>query len=230
MILLLYLHIAGGSVALLAGAVALAAPKGRTAHRQAGILFAFGMVILGTSGALIAAFDHTFTSVVAGLLAAYLVVTGVSTLRPAPRRLEVGLMLGALALGIGSLVTGSAVVSGFVPARDMPVPIFFVFGTVALVGGAGDLRVLRTGPIRGTGRLTRHLWRMCLALWIASASFFLGQAQLIPESLRIFPLLMALAVAPLVVMLYWLWRVRLRGLALTGDGAPTTPPEVREPV
>ncbi|MGH7493681.1 MAG: hypothetical protein ACREOO_14990 [bacterium] len=50
---------------------------------------------------------------------------------------------------------------------------------------------------------------MCFALFIASGSFFLGQADEIPEPLRIPALLAILALAPLLVMLYWLWRVRI---------------------
>jgi hypothetical protein len=51
---------------------------------------------------------------------------------------------------------------------------------------------------------------MCFALFIASGSFFLGQAQVIPEPLRIMPLLVVPAIAPLLAMVYWVWRIRTR--------------------
>jgi membrane protein DedA with SNARE-associated domain len=51
---------------------------------------------------------------------------------------------------------------------------------------------------------------MCFALFVASGSFFLGQADEIPEPLRSYPLLAIPAFLPLVVLLYWLWRVRRR--------------------
>ena len=35
--------------------------------------------------------------------------------------------------------------------------------------------------------------------------------KFIPEPIRYVPALMALGVAPLFVLLYWMWRVRLRG-------------------
>ena len=61
---------------------------------------------------------------------------------------------------------------------------------------------------------------MCFALFIANASFFLGQADEFPQWLRIRPLLASLALFPLALMGYWLWRVRarrsLRGL-VTSD-------------
>ena len=34
--------------------------------------------------------------------------------------------------------------------------------------------MLRAGGMHGTARLKRHLWRMCVALPIAAASFFRG--------------------------------------------------------
>ncbi len=49
---------------------------------------------------------------------------------------------------------------------------------------------------------------MSFSLFIASGSFFLGQARVIPKPLRIYPLLEALALLPLAAMVYWLWRVR----------------------
>jgi hypothetical protein len=93
----------------------------------------------------------------------------------------------------------------------MPAFPFVLFGVVALVAGVGDLRVLRSGPLNGASRLRRHLWRMSFALFIAALSFFIGQAKVIPEPVRIRPLLALPVVALLVTMLYWLWRVRRRG-------------------
>ena len=81
---------------------------------------------------------------------------------------------------------------------------------VLLLCAAGDLRVLRSGPPAGTRRLARHLWRMCYAMFTATGSFFLGQAKVIPEALRVTPVLLVLAFLPLPAMFYWLWRVRRR--------------------
>ena len=48
---------------------------------------------------------------------------------------------------------------------------------------------------------------MCFSLFIASGSFFLGQAKVIPKPIRILPLLAISALLPLVLLLYWLARV-----------------------
>ena len=67
---------------------------------------------------------------------------------------------------------------------------------------------LARGGISGRQRITRHLWRMCYGLFIATGSFFLGQQQVFPAFLRgsIFPTLPALLPLPLLV--YWFLRVR----------------------
>jgi NTP pyrophosphatase (non-canonical NTP hydrolase) len=51
---------------------------------------------------------------------------------------------------------------------------------------------------------------MSFALFIAALSFFIGQAKVIPEPIRIGPLLTLSLVAVLATMLCWLWRVRVR--------------------
>lgn len=61
--------------------------------------------------------------------------------------------------------------------------------------------------ILAPARLARHLWRMCLALFIAAGSFFVGQADEIPQALR-GPHLMVPPLAALALMAFWLVRVR----------------------
>jgi hypothetical protein len=98
-----------------------------------------------------------------------------------------------------------------------------MFGVVGLLAAVGDVRVMRSGPLRGASRVARHLWRMSFALFIAALSFFIGQQKVIPESVRIVPLLALPVVAVLVTMFYWLWRVRVRRSlrGLVGAGVQT---------
>ena len=77
------------------------------------------------------------------------------------------------------------------------------FSLTALV----DARMLLSRSIPWSHRIARHLWRMCFALWIATASFFLGQADEFPEALRIMPLLCTPVLLVLLLMFYWLARV-----------------------
>lgn len=211
---LLLLHVTGGSLALVAGGVALFTAKGGRLHRRSGALFFYSMLALGVSGAAIAAIARGEGSVIAGLLAAYLVTTGLTTVRPpfaGSRRVAGGLTTMAFAIGITSVALGLVTLGTPSGTRDgIPAVIFFKFGAVALIAAISDVRVIRAGALQGARRLARHLWRMCFAFYIASASFFLGQADEIPAPLRVTPLLVLLAFLPLLVMAYWLWRVRSR--------------------
>jgi hypothetical protein len=48
---------------------------------------------------------------------------------------------------------------------------------------------------------------MCFAPWIATASFFPGQADMFPEALRIMPLLCTPVLLVMLLMFHWLARV-----------------------
>jgi hypothetical protein len=50
---------------------------------------------------------------------------------------------------------------------------------------------------------------MCLGWFIATGSFFLGQQKDMPAFLHGSPILLILAMAPLALLLFWMFRVRL---------------------
>ena len=116
----------------------------------------------------------------------------------------------ALSVGAISLAFGFEALANGGVRKGMPAFPFFLFGIVGILAGAGDVRMMRSAPLRGAKRLTRHLWRMSFALFIAALSFFIGQADVSPEAVRIRPLLALPVPLVLVTMLYWRWRVRGR--------------------
>jgi ABC-type Na+ efflux pump permease subunit len=118
--------------------------------------------------------------------------------------LVVGLTVSATAIKIGLDALNSA--SGTI--NGVPAGMMFFFGTVAMIGALGDIRMMRAGGLEGAKRIARHLWRMCFAFFVANGSFFLGQAKVFPKPIRILPLLAIPALLPLVLLLYWLVRVR----------------------
>ena len=86
----------------------------------------------------------------------------------------------------------------------------FIFSAMALLGAAGDIRLMRAGGIQGPRRIVRHLWRLCFAMWVAAASFFWGPPGRVPDIIYIPALLPIPVLTPIVVMLYWLWKIRVR--------------------
>ena len=211
---ILVVHILAGSVALAAGYVALYAAKGAVLHRRSGMLFVYAMLTMAVLGVVLT-LGHKWqvVNIPAGLLTAYLVLTGLATVRPAApgsSRLALGAMALAFVVGAIVLVFGLQALAAGGSRNGIPAFPFLLFGVIGVAAGVGDARMLRAGGLQGRPRLVRHLWRMSLALLIAAMSFFLGQADEFPKALRQPALLALPVVAVLVTMLYWLWRMRRR--------------------
>lgn len=207
------LHIAAGLIALLTGFTALCAPKAGALHRQSGRWFVLSMIIMGVTGAFIAALHGVESSVAAGILSAYLVITALTTMRR-PRdwrvRADHAMTLIALITGTWALYLGVDIArSPHGVKHGIPSFPMFMFAFVAFISVVGDVRVARRAP-RGNARLRRHLWRMCWALWIAAGSFFFGQTRHIPKPVRIPALLAMPPVFVVLAMLFWLWKTRSR--------------------
>jgi hypothetical protein len=213
--LLLAAHIAGGSLGIVSGGVALLAPKGQRVHRAAGKVFLVSMLAMTGVAAVVAPFTNapSIGNAVMGAFTFYLVATAFATVRrPAGRigRFEVGAFVAVLGLvAIGLLGVAR-------PAGDSGAAGSAVFALIAGIAASGDYRVIKSGGVAGPARIRRHLWRMCLALFVATGSGFLGQMDEIPEPLR-GPHLFVLAFAPLAAMAFWMFRVRS---ARTATAAP----------
>lgn len=222
---MLWIHIAAGVAALLAGFVALYARKGGAAHIGAGRVFAVAMAVLTLSAVLIAAFVNPNPgNVQIGSMTLYFVATGWLAVRPEARRApHVGLM----ALGAGTVAYGLFVSLAALQSRGtiggIPAGMTLAFAVVQLLAVAGDLRLLRRGWPEGVSRLLRHLWRMGFAMWIATVSFFLGQADEMPAELRQSGVLVLPVLAVTATVLFWVaklaWR-RIAGAPRAGRGAP----------
>jgi peptidoglycan/LPS O-acetylase OafA/YrhL len=203
---MILIHIIGGLIDLTAGAFALSVPKGSRLHRKSGMIFVYAMLVLSASGAVMAALILERISVIAGMLTFYLVITALLTVRRRPQEFD---WIGASAMIFAWIIGLLSITFGIQGLRDTDgiAPIGFIFGTVALLAGFGDARMLLARNIPWAQRIARHLWRMCFALWIAAASFFLGQSDEFPEQLRIMPLLYTPVLLVLLLMVYWLVRV-----------------------
>ena len=209
---LLPVHIIAGSIAIITGFISAFALKGAKLHRKSGMIFVYSMLVLSITGAVIATLKHQPANIIGGSLAFYMVITALLAVRPRDRESR---LADAGAVVIGATVGGFAMKTGLEAvntptgtSNGVPAGMMFFFAAVAFLAAVGDLRVLLVGHLQGAQRIARHLWRMCFSLFIASGSFFLGQAKVIPKPIRILPLLAIPALLPLVLLLYWLARVR----------------------
>jgi hypothetical protein len=211
---LLWAHIAGGAIGMVTGVIALAARKGQRAHRAAGKLFFMAMFMAYAIGAGVAPFLDTGQrpNFIAGIMALYLLISGTVAARRREARAGAPEVIGLIvavsitAAGVILMRMGAASPSGTVDGS--PPQAFLLFTITGAFAAAGELNVLVRGQLSNAARIARHLWRMCVSLFIASGSFFLGQQQVFPEALQGSALLSVLAVAPLPVMLFWLGKVR----------------------
>jgi uncharacterized membrane protein len=211
--LALAFHVATGLTALVAGFMALAVRKGGKWHRRSGMVFVCAMIAMGITAVGISLYEgkEGFTG---GALTAYLVFTAWTTVKPLPgagRRVDIALMVLAFAFAAAGFAHAfKALGRPGNQIEGVPAGMMVFMATIVLLAAIGDARMIRAGGIRGPRRLARHLWRMSFGLFIASGSFFLGQMKFIPEPIRIVPLIVVLAVSPLMMLLYWMWRVRLK--------------------
>jgi uncharacterized membrane protein len=222
-ILLLPIHIISGLIAIASGFIAAFVVKGMKVHRKSGMIFVYSMLTLALSGATIATIRSQPANIMGGLISFYLVVTGYLTFRPRDKDfpwIDATLMALGVLLAIFSLNLAITVYRG--PSgtiNGVPSAPLFAFGVIGVLATAGDLRMMLIRGLTGKHRVARHLWRMCFALFIASGSFFLGQAKVFPKPIRIVPLLAIPAFLPLLILVYWMARVlftkwyRHRGVA-----------------
>jgi len=218
----LVLHIGAASVGIVSGAAALGFRKGAPWHRSAGNVFFVSMLTMSAIGAVVAPFlpIPQWSSTGAGLFTFYLVATGWATVRRGEGRVgrfEVAAALVALAVVAGFAVfawVGAHSPGGMIEGG--PYQPALVFGAVAALAVACDLKMILRGGVSGAQRLARHTWRMCVALFIAAASFFLGQPKVFPPSLRGSPILFLPEIAILGLMIFWLLRVGLARRPKTG--------------
>jgi hypothetical protein len=213
-LLLRWLHIAMGTLALAAGASSMLLRKGSRAHARSGTVFFGAMMVMAGSGTLLAASVRPNAgNVMGGLLASYLTLTAWATVWRAPRqtgRLEVvAALLGVATAGLGLRWGLEAVGAARRMLDGYPYQLYLAFGGVALVGALLDARMIVRGGFAGAARTTRHLTRMCLAMYMATASFFLGQAKLFPETVRRSGVLTIPVLLVIAALLYWLVRLRL---------------------
>jgi hypothetical protein len=216
--ILLPIHIAAGGLAVILGFVALAVRKGGLSHRRVGMAFVYSMLVMGITASIIAfRKDPNDGNVTAGLLSAYFVITAFTAVRPATPRMKwltIGAIVVAATLGVRMFAGG--IIAWQAPRHmlnGVPALMLFFLGSVLMVAALGDVRVLRSGPLKGRARLSRHLWRMCFAFFIAAGSFFSIRsrvATILPDAINVLPLRMAMILVPFGAMFYWLWRIRGR--------------------
>jgi hypothetical protein len=208
----LLFHIGAGTLGMLSGFVAVFLLKGSRRHGLAGNVFVIAMLGLSASGVYLAIMKSQPGNILGGTLTFYLVATAWMTARRRdgePGIFDWGALLVVLAVGACQITFGiEAALSPTGLKYEYPPWPYFFLGSVAVLAITGDIRMLMRRGISGTPRIARHLWRMCFALFIAASSIFLARQHLFPALLQRTGVLYFLSFLPLLLMIFWLIRVR----------------------
>lgn len=185
----------------------------------------FSMLAMAVAAVYLAIVKHQPNNIGGGIITFYLIGTAWLTARR--REGETSwtdwiVLLIPLVLGILTWMNGIHVVRRGASSQDgVPVGMFFFMGSICLLAAVGDMRMLLRHGVFGAARLARHLWRMCFGLFIAAGSFFMGPSnrplrllstigvkQNLPHALFNANIYFVLTIAPLVLLIFWLLRVR----------------------
>jgi uncharacterized membrane protein len=209
----LVLHILAGIVGILSGTAAMAFRKGSPRHALAGKVFVASMLTMAVAAVYLAVIKHQPNNIGGGILTFYLIGTAWLTARRRDGETRiydwVGLVI-PLAIAIGGWMNGlQALHSPTGEKYGVPGGMHLFMGSVCLLAAAGDVRMLVRGGAGGVQRISRHLWRMCFGLFIATGSFFLGQgSKVFPGFVLRSGVLIIPAVLQLFLLIFWMIRVR----------------------
>ena len=200
---------------MLSGFVAVSFRKGSRWHRVTGNVFVVSMLCLSASGVYLALMKHEPGNVLGGGLTFYLVATAWVIARRGDAKtgmFDWGALL--IILTIVAVIADYGLEAARSPtglSHGYPVGPYLFLGSVALLAATGDVRMLARGGVSGATRIARHLWRMCFAWFIASASIFLARPYIFPAVLQKIGALYFLSFLPLILMIFWLIRVLFVG-------------------
>jgi hypothetical protein len=216
------LHIGGGTLGLVSGTIAVFAPKGGRLHRTAGTVFFASMLVMATFAAWLGVVIPDRVNVFIAVFALYFVATAWMTVRR--REGAIGIpekiaLVVALCLCAPFAILTFQLAAGLPPLFRSTVPLkgpvliaIYGFTAVLAIAAISDAKVVLAGGISGAPRIARHLWRMCLGLTLATGSAFTnGLPRLLPGPYHVPPILFFPQFIPLILLIFWMIRVRFTG-------------------
>lgn len=222
--LVLVLHVIAGTIALLAGIIAMSSRKGARAHRVAGTVFVVSMLVMAILADYLAvAIPEQIPNLFIGTFTIYLVATAWLTVRRKGRIVgipeKIALVV-ILCLSVPFVILSFQLATGLKPSFKSAVPLegpvriaIYCFTFFVAMAAIGDSKLVLGGGIMGVQRIGRHLWRMCLGLTLAVGSAFTnGLPRLLPNTVHVPLILLFLPqLSSLVLLVFWMIRVRFTG-------------------
>ncbi|WP_286829396.1 MULTISPECIES: DUF2306 domain-containing protein [Kordiimonas] len=208
MIPVVWVHIIFGTVAVLAGGMALVVRKGGPLHRKAGAVYFWSMLIMATAGAVLSLVKPQMITLLAAAFTIYLVMTSRAAFRTRDHSQYGWAMIVALAVAVAGIGWGlEAQYGGTGLKHGYAAENYFFFGVLGLISLGLDANAFFRKSLTYKHRVARHLWRMCFSYFIAAGSLFTGPgATAFPEVVRASGILDLPEPLILLFMLFWLAR------------------------
>ena len=185
--LLLSFHILMGALSIISGFTSLLTRKGSAIHLRGGKVFLINMTFMCLSGALLSILGGITISLLVSIFTLYLVSTAWRAsvrFKQTTGWLDVAGFTVTTALSVSFFYHGHlAQISPTGTIDDIPIGAtpYYVFAFISLFSAFRDLSfILQTKRTRKQAQPS-HIWRISLALFIATSSFFTGNPQVFPD-------------------------------------------------
>ncbi|MGH1387633.1 DUF2306 domain-containing protein [Kordia sp.] len=198
---LIYIHATLGSIAFIAGFIAIIAKKGNTTHKKSGIVFYYAMLAAALSALVIAVLpkhESPFLFTI-GLFSSYFIITGYRALRfkkPNPR-LIVDKIISVL-----MILTGIVMILYPLISTGKINTVLGIFGTLGIIFAIRDLLLFKNAKKLRKSWLKLHIGKM-LGGYISAVTAFIVVNQFIPGIAG----WLVPSVFGAAYMNYWFWKL-----------------------
>lgn len=177
-ILIYYMHVPMGILALLAGATALVTKKGSSIHKKSGKIFFYAMLLSAIAALLIAVLPYHENSFLfsIGLFSSYFLISGLRSLQY--KKKNISLQKDKI-IAWFIIVTGLAMICYPIIFYGKLNIVLTVFGFVGIVFGIRDLQQFKNRKKLQKSWLKLHLGKMTGG-YIAAISAFFVVNQILP--------------------------------------------------
>ncbi len=198
---LIYLHAIMGSIAFIAGFIAIITKKGNNAHKKSGIVFYYTMLFSALSALVIAVLpkhENAFLFTV-GVFSSYFIISGYRALRfkkPNPN------VLFDQIIAVIMLITGIYMIVFPIFTTGKPNTVLAIFGSIGIVFAIRDITLFKNPKKLRKSWLKLHIGKM-LGGYISSVTAFIVVNQFIPGIAGwLIPSIFGTA-----YMNYWFWKL-----------------------
>lgn len=199
---LIYVHATLGTIAFIAGFIAIITKKGENTHKKSGIVFYYSMLLSAFSALIIAVLpnhENAFLFTV-GLFSSYFIISGYRALqfkKPNPNLLPDKIIAGVM------LITGISMIVYPIFSFGKLNTVLTVFGSLGIIFSIRDFLLFKDTKKLRKHWLKLHIGKM-LGGYIAAVTAFIVVNQFIPGIAGWF----VPSIFGTVYMNYWFWKLR----------------------